>query len=246
MEKKLISIITISKYCDDSLLKTIESLRNVSFVEHIIISGEPAVDDFESYNSSFYYSEPAGIYPAMAEGIKKSNCEYIWFINAGDEFDRSAAGEVVMAVQANPCLIKGMVSCYDLEGEFKFTSPRGSIFEVYNFHHQALIIKRELVSSWIPSYSVSGDKDMYLYASSKASRVFTTNSVLGIMELGGVSQNGSREFVKFSEDTRIDLKYGLFSSSRFIKRVMKVIFKVFLRSTLGEKRMLSFLRVILR
>jgi glycosyltransferase involved in cell wall biosynthesis len=87
----ILSIITISRYYDDKLLKTIRSVDYdfSSFidkheVEHIIVCGEEIVYTNTS-ERKYLYAPPKGIYNAMNIGLNNAIGEWIWFLNAGDK-----------------------------------------------------------------------------------------------------------------------------------------------------------------
>jgi glycosyltransferase involved in cell wall biosynthesis len=92
MENPVLSIITISRWNDSELDKTIVSVNNNftgllrdKTVEHIIVLGEAAVVNDNQAGRYYYTAPPKGIYNAMNFGLDKAKGEWTWFLNAGDE-----------------------------------------------------------------------------------------------------------------------------------------------------------------
>ena len=92
-----LSIIIISKDCENDLQETIVSCSNL-FSEHkveftFIDSSQDS--EFVKYvidstckscnRINYRYQEPSGIYEAMNLGVKESIGEFVWFVNAGDK-----------------------------------------------------------------------------------------------------------------------------------------------------------------
>lgn len=90
--KYKLSIITVNLNNRNGLQKTIESVISQTFhnFEWIIIDGgstDGSKELIEKYTDhiNFWVSEPdKGIYNAMNKGIRKSNGEYLLFLNSGD------------------------------------------------------------------------------------------------------------------------------------------------------------------
>lgn len=90
----LVTIITVSYNAVDEIESTIQSVVNQLYdnIEYIIIDGgsnDGTVDIIKKYedNITYWVSEPdGGIYYAMNKGIKKSNGDWLCFMNAGDRF----------------------------------------------------------------------------------------------------------------------------------------------------------------
>jgi glycosyltransferase involved in cell wall biosynthesis len=105
MKKPVLSIITISRWDDSELDKTLESI-NKNFtgllkdetVEHIIVLGETAVVNDDETGRHYYAASPKGIYNAMNFGLSKAKGEWVWFLNAGDECVDNIHGKLLQAL----------------------------------------------------------------------------------------------------------------------------------------------------
>jgi glycosyltransferase involved in cell wall biosynthesis len=109
-----LSIVTICRNADATIARTIESVLCQTYkdYEYIVIDGastDKTVSVIEKYSSgiSRFISEPDfGIWNAMNKGIRFSQGEYIYFLNAGDYlcdcntldefFDRNRTGEDIL------------------------------------------------------------------------------------------------------------------------------------------------------
>jgi hypothetical protein len=87
----ILSIITVSRYYNEELFKTIKSVDAdfASFidqceVEHIIVCSEN-VEYVKENNRKYIYTPPKGIYNAMNIGLNNATGEWTWFLNAGDD-----------------------------------------------------------------------------------------------------------------------------------------------------------------
>lgn len=94
IKKPLLSIVTVTYNCVDSIEDTILSVINQDypFIEYIIIDGgskDGTVEIIKKYSDSIAYwvSEPdKGLYDAMNKGIQKATGEWITMRNSGDCF----------------------------------------------------------------------------------------------------------------------------------------------------------------
>lgn len=97
MNHKIISIITVTYNCVNTLEQTILSIidQNFNNFEYIIIDGgstDGTIEIIKKYkkNITFWISEPDnGIYDAMNKGIKLSTGQFVQFLNAGDIYFNS-------------------------------------------------------------------------------------------------------------------------------------------------------------
>ena len=90
------SIVVVSYNAENSIENTLKSILNQEFSDYEIVcidgkSTDSTLSIIKKYSSLYknitYISEKDnGIYDAMNKGIKRSNGEYIFFLNCGDEF----------------------------------------------------------------------------------------------------------------------------------------------------------------
>lgn len=87
----LLTIITISRWNDEALDRTLNSVDSClspfvtqGIFEHVVVTSEKGTFDDSLYRK-FIYLPPKGIYNAMNHGLFKATGEWVWFLNAGDE-----------------------------------------------------------------------------------------------------------------------------------------------------------------
>jgi glycosyltransferase involved in cell wall biosynthesis len=102
----LLSIITVSRYYDAELFRTIKSVDddfssfiNRSEVEHIIVCSEN-VEYANENNRKYIYTHPKGIYNAMNIGLNDATGEWVWFLNAGDECIKGVSVELLQIMNS--------------------------------------------------------------------------------------------------------------------------------------------------
>jgi glycosyltransferase involved in cell wall biosynthesis len=120
MTLPLVSIVTVVKNHAEGLKKTITSIQNQSYsnYEVIIVGGksedatEEIAREYVNLNFRIHYVREveAGIYPAMNQGLNMTSGEYVWFLNAGDEFslDSSLESAVNEILRTQAALIIGV------------------------------------------------------------------------------------------------------------------------------------------
>ena len=119
-----ISIITICFNSQDSIKKTIESIKcqTYSDFEYIIIDGgssDNTIDIIKQYNFvDKFISEPdEGIYEAFNKGINIANGEIIGFLNSDDTFyDENSLKNIVDSFNTNTdCVFGDLIFTNKLE-----------------------------------------------------------------------------------------------------------------------------------
>lgn len=107
------SIITVCLNAQDTIERAISSVRNQIYpnIEYIVIDGgskDKTVKIIERNSNwvSCFISEPDnGIYPAMNKGIRHSNGDILFFLNADDYFaDSKVLTDVAAVFSENPAL----------------------------------------------------------------------------------------------------------------------------------------------
>jgi len=97
-----LSIVTVVKDAPAELARSLASLaaQDLADVEYLVIdsSSEPAQVPAQlaaaGVQAACTWVEPAGIYPAMNEGLRQARGELVYFLNAGDELRPEVLGQV--------------------------------------------------------------------------------------------------------------------------------------------------------
>ena len=205
-----ISIVTIVKDHAKGLSDTFSSLTNQSFQdwEMIIVVGESRDLTLTTAQNlklmdvrvRVITQTGLGIYTAMNEGTENARGEFIWFMNAGDEFAGSEvleSGFEAISVSDVGLVIGGwQIQSKNRYRVFSY-SPRKISTLYFAFSrrggcHQAMIFRtdqlREL-GGYISSYRLANDFELILRVI-KCYEAIRVPQVYATVEPGGVSQKG--------------------------------------------------------
>lgn len=152
-----LSIITISKNNATGLAKTLDSLEGqlTDQMELLVIDGASTDDSLkviQNYRKQInrYVSESDdGIYAAMNKGLQFAKGEYIYFLNAGDSWNKSLNLSEVLLMGDEQDFIFG--SCKLVYSEsYSYTDWLPDRMKMYDLYdgvcHQAMIIRRALLA----------------------------------------------------------------------------------------------------
>jgi len=205
-----VSVVTVCRNALKDLQKTADSvfLQSAEDFEWIIIDGastDGTTEFLGSLDQPWIHSisEPDdGIYDAMNKGLAKASGEWIWFMNAGDQFhDQSSVQKVA---EAGPgydiCFGESLV----IDSEGNELGPRSSVtphslpdcLERSQFthgmvvSHQAFVAKRRLVPQFAhQQYRFSADLDWMLRILSEPRRTVNLGMLARIDREGATLQN---------------------------------------------------------
>lgn len=143
-----ISIITICFNSQDSIKKTIESIKCQTYrdFEYIIIDGgssDNTIDIIKQYNFvDKFISEPdEGIYEAFNKGINLASGEIIGFLNSDDTYyDENSLKNIVDAFNEN-------IDC--VHGDLIFTNKKN---EVKRFWKGSEFVNGAFQKGWMPAH----------------------------------------------------------------------------------------------
>ena len=202
-----ISIITISFNSEDTISKTINSVKSQTYnqFEYLLIDGG-SIDRTlnivkEQDHISKIISEPdKGIYDAINKGIKNSSGDIIGFLNSDDTFyDKNSLQHIVDAFDKDTDCIFGDLIYTDLNENIKRVW-KGSAFKKGAFKkgwmpaHPTFYCKRsvyEKLGLYDDSYKIAGDFELMLRFLEKHNiRSKYIPKTLVNMKVGGASNNG--------------------------------------------------------
>ena len=142
----LLSIITVSRWNDQALKRTLESvdtclstLVDQNMFEQIVVLSEESDLQNEAFRR-YLYIPPKGIYNAMNCGLKEANGKWVWFLNAGDE----CAPDILKIISELEESDSGVLSA----GVWVASKPGGALTERFgNFTspHQGTFYKTEVL-----------------------------------------------------------------------------------------------------
>lgn len=199
-----ISIITVVYNGEDTIQRTIDSIKNQSYknIEYIIIDGLSKDNTVEiiKKNSEFvtkFISEPDnGLYDAMNKALEMATGDYVWFINSGDEIANSDVLSNVFTNSENADIYYGDTLIVDDNGEEigrrRLQPPKELTWKDFKkgmvVSHQSIIIKRDITRKYDLNYRFSADFDWVLYALKKSKKNVNTQVVLSKFLDGGLTK----------------------------------------------------------
>ena len=202
-----VSIVTIVKNNADGLARTLNSAiaQDFSDWELIIVYGQSEDSTYEvaskfcNLDSRISLSEQPdhGIYEAMNLGIMKSNADFLWFMNSGDQFysNKSLRSGFDAIVDNQYGFVVGG---YKIENDERvFQQSSGEISQIKfalsrrGACHQAMVFRRNSVlkaGSFDVRFRLAGDHKLCLEII-KDSGALKISEILAVMEPDGFSDN---------------------------------------------------------
>lgn len=205
-----ISIVTIVKDHARGLTETYKSVTKQSFEdwEMLIVVGQSS-DSTLSVAQSIGSMDTRvrvvaqtglGIYAAMNEGVEHALGEFVWFMNAGDEF---AENEVMncglqlildfqVGLVIGGCQIRDLNSYRVYSFSSRKVSPLQFSFSRRGGCHQSMIFKTDIIrdlGGYVDEYKLANDFELILRVIDKAGAV-RVPQVFATVEPGGVSELG--------------------------------------------------------
>lgn len=216
-----LSIITIVYNNVRDIERTIKSVVGQSYkkIEYIIIDGKSTdgtLEIIQQYKKQItkIISEPdKGIYDAMNKGLKLAKGEYILFMNSGDEIYDEHTVEDIFSTSAGADIYYGETEMYNDKweslGRRRHEAPEEFHWKSFkygmNISHQAIYIRRHIITPYDLSYKYSADIDWIIKATKKASSIVNVHRYVAKYLVGGMSKKKHRESLQ--ERFKIFTKY---------------------------------------
>ncbi len=243
-----ISIITANLNNAVGLRETIKSVESQTYVnyEYIIIDGgsiDGSVDVIKEYAEKITYwsSEPdLGVYDAMNKGTKKSNGEWVIYMNSGDTFYRNNVIQQIFSLEINP-LIQILYGNAIIKENKKRIKPSAKINKSFFFYeticHQSIFFKRtifEKIGYHNLNYKIIADREFLLRAAIRNLKFTYIDIDVCVWEAEGLSSKNanklSDEFTTMKNIYFNNLEQSLLRSKERISSFKdKILF------TLGNK-----------
>lgn len=220
MHPKL-SVITIVYNNVKDIERTMLSVLNQTYpnIEYIVVDGasnDGTLEKVKQYEPrlSRLVSEPdKGIYDAMNKGLSLATGDYILFMNSGDEIYAPDTVAEVFDTAASADIYYGETEMYDENwqslGQRRHCAPENFSWESFKYgmsiSHQAIYIRRALVSPYDLKYKYSSDIDWIIKATKNASSIVNTHMYVAKYLVGGISKK--KHFASLKERFRIFNKY---------------------------------------
>ena len=224
LEKKpLISIITVSLNSDQTIQRTIDSVKNQTYknIEYIVIDGKSTdntiniIKQNEKHITKWFSETDNGIYDAFNKGLKVYSGDYVGFLNSDDYLNPNAISILVRYINNYP------------EKDFFFGSVKKhwgilhgfkpwKIFFTWNFytsHSTGFFIKKDAakkIGEYNLKYKFSADYDYFyrMIVKHKMKGVATKRKeIFGTFRQGGFSSK-INFYDHMCESTKIRIDNG--------------------------------------
>lgn len=223
--KMKISIVTVTRNCDDSIEKTIESVINQTYpeIEYIIIDGgstdntKAIIEKYRSNVDIFISEKDHGTYDAMNKGLKLATGELVHFLNSGDFFYNNKVIEKIIEIMnksPDVDIIYGDCILYDQNENEYCSGYRSDIVQIISrgICHQTIFSRMmvfEKCGQFDINYRIFADLDWLLRSliSCHCSIEYIPKPFVYYLR-GGLSDIQIRQYQ--SERINIILKYSTF------------------------------------
>ncbi|MFL9484998.1 glycosyltransferase family 2 protein [Chitinophagaceae bacterium LWZ2-11] len=207
MFRPTISVITVVYNGVNTLEQTFKSVFNQTYpnVEYLVIDGgskDRTVEIIKAYQTKINYwvSEPdKGLYDAMNKGIVAATGDYLFFLNADDQFYDNEVLEKMISSFDNADVYYGDVMVTDSDnndvGLRSEVTPHKVPLELtwkslkhgMVVSHQAFLVKRSITPLYDTQYKISADIDWMIKVLKSAKRIHNTQLIIAKFKTGGSS-----------------------------------------------------------
>lgn len=204
-----LSVITVVYNNVRDIERTVRSVVNQTYpkIEYIVIDGGSTDGTLEVLNryqpqiSKLVSEKDAGIYDAMNKGLALASGDYVLFMNSGDEIYAPETVTKIFASADNADIYYGETEMFDERweslGRRRHEAPQRLNYSSFRYgmsvSHQAIYIRRSLVSRYDPQFQLSADIDWILNAIKKAKRIQNAGGYVAKYLVGGMSKRKHRQ-----------------------------------------------------
>ena len=195
------TIIVVTRNNADGLLRTLQSIRTLSYKERetIVIDGNSTDSTHDLLAGATDVVDKAvseqdtGIYNAMNKGLRLATGDYVVFMNAGDAFAHDGVLEVVNGYDGD--IILGGET---YGGQVRMVPPTMTLYDVLSvgINHQAVYYRLPLLQKYgfDETYRVTADlKSVVEPMAREQATVACITEILATCEGGGLSKQRWRE-----------------------------------------------------
>ncbi|WP_316735366.1 glycosyltransferase family 2 protein [Pedobacter aquatilis] len=216
-----LTVITIVYNNVRDVERTIKSVINQTFkdIEYIIIDGASndgtleVIEKYRNHVAKIVSEKDRGIYDAMNKGLALATGDYVLFMNSGDEIYDVQTVEDIFKTAEGADIYYGETEMYNDNwenlGRRRHEAPENFTWKSFKYgmsiSHQAIYIRRSILTPYDLNYKYSSDIDWIIKAAKKASNIVNVHRYVAKYLVGGMSKKKHRESLK--ERFQIFTKY---------------------------------------
>lgn len=209
MEKRFITIVTVTYNDCENLIRTIESVRsqkNNNF-EYIIIDGgsnDDTLNVIEENNDiiNYYVSEKDnGTYDAMNKGIEKCSGKYIMFLNSGDLLHSNNTIDNITKwlekYKEVDIAYGDVVLRYNDKDRLKIHPSKITrrYLNINNICHQAMIFNKNLLDEsrgFNLKEKIFADYELLIKSFNRNKKIYKINEIIAVYDMNGFSSRNNK------------------------------------------------------
>jgi glycosyltransferase involved in cell wall biosynthesis len=224
-----LTIICVTFNAENFIVDTLFSLKRQTFKDYdlLIIDGNSNDNTIQKIqtinidNISIISENDSGIYDAMNKGIRLAKSEWVFFLNAGDEFESDETLSNVFSKSfENSSIIYGDTL---LKSDNQIINYPDVINKLWFFSdticHQSIFFNRKLfkeIGDFNLNYKILADRDFLIRAINAKHRFEHVNEVISIYDQEGFSAKNQNLYIQ--EQTILRNKY--FSYFDYFKYIL--------------------------
>jgi glycosyltransferase involved in cell wall biosynthesis len=204
MHQPVLTVITIVYNNVRDIERTMLSVLDQTYknIEYVVIDGASndgtltVIEKYEHRISKLISEPDKGIYDAMNKGLALATGDYVLFMNSGDEIYSNETVAAVFNTAADADIYYGETEMYNERweslGQRRHQAPESFNWRCFKYgmsvSHQAIYIKRTIVTPYDLKYKYSADIDWIIKAARTASTIVNTRMYVAKYLAGGVSK----------------------------------------------------------
>ncbi len=237
MSKKLLTIITVTKNCADTIARTLHSVSLIKTpeIEYLVVDGASQdgtlsiIQQYTGIIDQLSSERDNGIYNAMNKGVAKAQGEYILFINGDDQIEPDGFRAVVDVLRVSKENIVCATTIAPATNETLVARPSDLLFH-NAVPHPSSFVHAELLRSYPfrEDLKIASDYDFFLYHYMKGYRFLILPFVTAVHTRGGASGDTARTLneLKLIRKKQMGLLYFLINLVDFAQRLWRLALRI--------------------
>lgn len=239
MKKEIIlSIITVTKNCRETIARTLESIKAVKSdkIEYIVIDGASSdgtlnvIENWKELVDKFISEPDAGIYEAMNKGVSLARGKYICFVNGDDEIVPNDFQSLLKKLNnETTAIVCASAIVVSVTGENKRLDPKIIDLPYYNSvpHISSFVPRLQLIERpFREDLRIASDYDFFLNSLILGLEFKIINIISGKHYRGGISSDTklSSIEIKIIQKNRLKNLYLFYRIKHIANKIHRKLF----------------------